>query len=64
MSKKDSDRIIDAVMQLEGVVDCTVKTNVLPNEVNVSHRVSGTPLREIVTIVRDLGYSSAKYVAQ
>ena len=51
-------------MQLDGVVDCTVNTNVLPNEVNVSHRVSGTPLREIVTIVRDLGYTSAKYVAQ
>ena len=51
-------------MQLTGVVDCSVNTNVLPNEVKVAHRIDGTPLRNIVTVIRDLGYSSAAYVAQ
>lgn len=55
---------MEAVLNLEGVVDCHVNTLVLPCEVKVSHRINGTPLRDIVSIIRDLGYASATYVAE
>jgi len=49
---------------MEGVIDCNVNTNVLPNKVKVSYRINGTPLRDIVTAIRNLGYASAKYVPE
>jgi len=53
--------IIDAVEVMDGVVDCQVQTNVLPNQIHISYRINGTPLRHMVDRIRDLGFRSAVY---
>ena len=64
MSTQDCAKISACLTKLEGVIDVSGKTNVLPNVVNVSYRSNGTPLRDIIDKIKDLGYTSAKYVPE
>ena len=44
-----------------GIVDCQVKNNSLPNEIQITYQLNKTPLRELVHRIHELGYESAKY---
>lgn len=61
LSSQDCAKIAECLGKLEGVVDCSGKTNVLPNVVHVSYRINGTPLRDIIEQIKQLGYTSARY---
>ena len=64
MSKTDIDKITKKVEGLTGVVSVDIEANELPNIVTVAHRNNGVPLRGIISEIKDLGYTSARYLAE
>jgi len=48
LSANDVNKITKAVSDLAGVVDCQINAGVLPNMVQVSFRMNGMPLRDII----------------
>ena len=48
LSESDVDRITNLVKNLEGVIHIEITGNAIPNVVNISHRSSGMPLRDII----------------
>lgn len=62
MANPDTEEIAKTLFALPGLVDCNVDTSSQPNIVKVSYRSNGTPLRDIIQAVKDLGYPTAKLV--
>ena len=64
LEKSATDRICETLTKMPGVLDCQVETSFLPNLVRISHKIDGTPLREIIAKLHELGYPSATYKPQ
>ena len=62
LDPRDNEKITSAISQMPGIVDCSVNTAVVPNVINVSYRQNGTPLREIIEKVKELGYTQAAFL--
>ena len=56
LSRHDILKLSDTVNELTGIVDCQVKTDCHPNIAVVSYKTNGTPLRNIVAKIKELGY--------
>ena len=57
ISRHDILELSETVNELPGIVDIQVKTDNNENIAVVSYKTNGTSLRDIITKIKDLGYS-------